>query len=187
MIQPPDPPNTFRHLNELMEYGDVELTALLDQIGRSPDSLLKVQEFLVGFLFTIRFNTLVDLDEVGELWEYLRSEEVLTDLVLDHTTVLVLHADTLQPQGWQLLTRAVADAWGCLNPDQVSPGVSVVHVAKETERFVRPSVALKLIRANPWLVSLYTLRQSTYVRRVMSEMATRAAQSRGRDGQEPVV
>lgn len=160
----------------LQDILDQDLDALLDQLGRNPDAMVAVNRAITVLIPSIRFNALVDLDEVGGLWETIRSDDNITDLVLDYTTSLVFRADADLNGGWPALARALADAWGCFNPREIDSAYSVVHVAEENERFVTPGEMSKLLLANPWLAGLYFIRMSSYSRRLMRDSAVRAAQ-----------
>ena len=175
MSKPPSSNAHFALYPELVERSDIEFNLLMDQISLDPGRLKEVNEFLTSHLLGIRFNTLVDLDEVGALWEQIRESEYITDLLLDHTTALRIHADTLQAQGWEQLVQTIAQAWGAFNTTEVSEEHSVVLYSKETERFLTAPKALALIKGNPWLVSLYLMRTTEHMRTLLKVAAEAAA------------
>lgn len=167
---------TSSEMRMLQEVLDQDLDGILDQLGRNPESMVSVNVFFTMFLPSIRFNTLVDLDEVGSLWETVREDTDCTDLVLDYTTSLMFRVGTETLEGWTGLVSQLSKALGVFNLDNVEGPYSVIHVGEETERFVRPDEMVKLLHGNPWLVGLYFLRHSAYCKRLMRESAIRAAQ-----------
>ena len=173
MRHPPKSEVAFQFYPELMERSDAEVNLLVDQMSLDAELLKDLNGFLLSFLLTIRFNTLVDLDEVGALWERIRESNAITDFLLDHTTALQIHANTLQSQGWSALVAIVSEAWGSFNLGNEND--SVVKVARESERFLTPEMAQRLIMGNPWLVSLHFLRCSSYTRDLLRQASTAAA------------
>lgn len=158
----------------LLMRSDAELALLIDQITLSPELLNDLNQFLVSNLLSIRFNALVDLEEIGAIWERIREHQYLTDLVIDHATALSIHANTLEPDGWNKLVEIVAQGWGSFNRPNVVASDSVVKFAKEEDRFLDPSKAAQLIHGNPWLLSLHFLRLSEHVRGILKQAADRA-------------
>jgi hypothetical protein len=158
-------------LKELQDELSDELIATLSVSVASPETEQTLKIFLVSELQTIRFNMLVDLLAITDLWAKIRENEAVTDLINDATSVLRLHAATYGKEIWSMLCTHVSTAMGVFNDAAIDHSLSAIVASRELERYVALAQAQKFVAANPWLVTLFLLKQNPTVRKLCEEMA----------------
>lgn len=162
-------------LRPLEDQFNLDLNFQLDMISRDPAALDQINQFLFGYVPSLRYHALADSDEVARLWTHIRSRDAVTDVVLDLTTSIVFTAN-LTDSSWENLVNGLAEAWGCFAAER-GQDLSQIAQHEELERFAEKTGIANLIIANPWLVTLFFLRRSDYVSKHMAEAAIRAAQA----------
>jgi hypothetical protein len=170
-------------LSRLVSALDEDLKAQMEFLTISPDQHTRVSQYLVSDLQSVRFNNLADDLAITDLWNPIRDNAPVVDLLLDLTSALQLHAESIQKNGWQELGMLVSEAMGCFNNDKVDTKHCALDNDDERDRYVDPATALKFIRSNPWLMTLFLMRRTTAVRKLINDVALRV--SRGGPSSPP--
>lgn len=164
-------------LSRLVAVLDEDLKAQMDFLTIAPDQHTRVQTYLVSDLQSVRFNNLSDDLAITDLWNPIRDNGPVVDLLLDLTSALQLHAEALQKDGWRELNVLVSNAMGCFNNDKVDGKHCALDNDDERERYVDPKLALAFLNSNPWLITLFLLRRTATVRKLIGEIALRTQRS----------
>ena len=176
----------FQHhfdLSRLVAALDEDLKAQMDFLTISPDYHTRVNQYLVSDLQSVRFNNLADDLAITDLWNPIRDNQPVVDLLLDLTSALQLHAESIQKDGWREITLLVSNSMGCFNNDKVQEKHCALDNDDERDRYVDPPTALLFLQSNPWLVTLFLLRRTATVRKLIGDIALRA--SRGGQASPP--
>lgn len=156
---------------ELLKDLDEDLQAQLDMLSLNQAAHTAVSQYLVGDLQNLRFNMIADQIALGDAWRAIRSNDAVLDTVLDLTTTLRMRADCLQDDGWAQLNQLVVDALCVFNHPQIDEEYSTLDDSAERDRFVDLATAQHFVGSNPWLVTLFLLRQSPVLRGMISNVA----------------
>ena len=133
--------------------------------------------YLSGPLQNIRFN-LFDQSAIDRTWADIRDSEVVTDLVLDLTTILRFHVGAIGDNAWKQLIRLTADAFSVFGN---SSGTSSAIVNLDDERrYLNNENAVVFVDANPWLITLFLMRQTSVVKTFHESLADVARQLRAK-------
>lgn len=162
------------NLSRLVAGLDEDLQTQLDFISISQEASVAVSQYLAADLQSIRFNILSDMLSVSDLWKVIRDHSTIADLVLDLTSSLHILAQSQYADGWKQLLRLVADGLGCFNHDAVHEANCTLDNDDERERYVKPETMEDFLESNAWLVTLYLLRRTPTVRKLLGEVAERA-------------
>lgn len=162
----------FFNLPALIAALDKDVKAHLDFLSLDPNSHHVAQQFLASDLQSVRWNLLSDMLAISDLWAPIRDHITLTDLVLDLTTTLRMEVESLHPGGWASLRELVVSAWACFNEAEATdPAVSVMENDKELARYATTAWVEEALKSNPWLVTLFLLRRTDTVRRLLKELS----------------
>lgn len=164
-----DPLYPFNYA-ELLKGLDEDLTAALEMCTINLEVFNEVAGYFVGELQALRFNLLADQLAISDAWRVIRDRQAVLDVVLDLTTSLHLRAEMLEPDGWTQLCQYAAGAIGCFNNEHVRSEYSVLDDTNERDRFVSQEEMLQCMQSNPWVVTLFLIRQSSAVRNLIREM-----------------
>lgn len=171
----------FLDLDFLINIVDDELNLNYNSLVADENATKQLQLYLLGPLQTIRFGMLSDLLAVADTWRAIRSDEVVFDVVTGITITLNMYANGIVPDGWDRLTRLVVSAFSIFNNEKTIAQHSVIADTEELERFGNTILLQQVIASNPWLVTLFLMRRSPFVRSQIEQsgrMAARAQASR---------
>lgn len=169
-----DSTNVFDY-HALVAALDEDLAAQLEILSMNPESYHNVQRYLASDLQSLRFNMIADTRALSDTWRPIRDDDAVVDLILDLTTSVRFHVDTLHDQGWAALCLLVSNAMGCFNHAKVESLNCALDDSAERERFVTETAAAVLLQSNPWVVTLFLLRRTETVRTLVKTMADRYA------------
>lgn len=134
--------------------------------------------YLAKNLQSIRFNMLTDRLAIGDLWQAIRENEAVVDMILDLTTLIRFHTSFSEKDSWETLCGNVADAIAVFNHPKVKNIDCAIEDSGELERFTKLQTAQTFLMSNPWLVTLFLLKHNEVVRKLCSQLAERQVAQR---------
>ncbi|WJJ55162.1 hypothetical protein [Xanthomonas phage RTH11] len=162
----------------LLDGMNNELNDRMAMLAMDPAIAQAVENYLVSGLQTIRFPMINDEIVLGDIWSVIRGQEALVDLVVDLTNSLHFQASLTFPGGWAKLQELVVAGLTCFNNAPQGDLTSVWHNSEEMGYFATADQLTPLVRTNPWLITLYLLRRTVFVRELLRASVVRAAQAR---------
>ncbi|QVD49398.1 hypothetical protein LUCX_328 [Xanthomonas phage vB_XciM_LucasX] len=158
----------YFNLLQVQQDLDIEIAAQLDYHQLSDEAYDDLLAYLLSDAQAVRFYLHNDAFTVGETWKVLRMNEVAMDVVMDLTLSLQMICRAQHQNGWSQLVEIYSEAVGCLRKHEADS--SALKDEEELEIFVTPSEAKELVMCNPWLLTLYMIRRSSAIRRLLSNL-----------------
>jgi hypothetical protein len=164
----------FFDLQSLLDMLSDELMSILNISVAVPSTETSLKIFLVRDIPSMRFNLIADPIEISELWGIIRGNDSVTDLVLDLTTTLRLHVGAMGPDAWTELKVLVSSALSVFNSSEVHADESTIAEFDSLDRYVNETDAVTYVASNPWLITIFLIKQTEVYKKFCAEMAEHA-------------
>lgn len=173
-------PQPNLNVASLVENLAQDLEHQLDLASLNDASRDVVNMYLISDIQSIRFQLVNDALTSSDIWKALRSSDAITDLVMELTTSLIFHAECQFQGGSDQLAVKLVAAMSVFNSKNIDPKICALDDDDERERFATPEQLTAQLKSNPWLMTLFLLRRTDTVRKLLRTVAITANAARAK-------